>query len=84
MTNIVKEVREQRKMTQTGLSDAVGISRRALVSIEKQQTVPSVDTALRLSKVLGVGVDKLFIDTAVTDTKATNIVFPDGDRKSIV
>lgn len=66
MTNIVKEVREQRKMTQTGLSDAVGISRRALVSIEKQQTVPSVDTALRLSKVLGVGVDKLFIDTAVT------------------
>ena len=80
MTNIVKEVREQRKMTQTGLSDAVGISRRALVSIEKQQTVPSVDTALRLSKVLGVGVDKLFIDTAVTDTKATNIVFPDCIR----
>lgn len=76
MTNIVKEVREQRKMTQTGLSDAVGISRRALVSIEKQQTIPSVDTALRLSEVLGVGVDKLFIESTIANSEAKNITFP--------
>lgn len=62
MPNIVKEVREQKKMTQEELAKAIGISRRALVSIEAQQTSPSVDIALRLSRVLKVDVDKLFID----------------------
>lgn len=59
--NIVKEIREQRQLTQEELANAAGISRRTLVSIETKYSVPSVDTALRLSRVLQVDVDKLFI-----------------------
>jgi DNA (cytosine-5)-methyltransferase 1 len=59
--NIVKEVREQRQLTQEELANTVGISRRTLVSIETKYSVPAVDTALRLSRVLQVDVDKLFI-----------------------
>lgn len=65
MPNIVKEVREQKRITQEELSKLIGISRRALVRIEAQQTTPSVDIALRLSKVLKVDVDKLFIDSSL-------------------
>lgn len=59
--NIIKEVREQRQLTQEELANAVGISRRTLVSIETKHSVPAVDTALRLSRILQVDVDKLFI-----------------------
>lgn len=69
MHNIVKEVREQKRITQEGLSKLIGISRRALVSIEAQQTTPSVDIALRLSKVLKVDVDKLFIDSSLENAE---------------
>lgn len=73
MPNIVKEVREQKRLTQEELSKTIGISRRALVSIEAQQTVPSVDIALRLSKALSVDVDKLFIESSLESTERVNL-----------
>lgn len=76
MANRVKEIREQKRITQTDLANCVGISRRALVSIEKQQTVPSVDTALRLAKVLGVDVDKLFIESSLCATPGDDMEYP--------
>jgi len=61
MINIVKNVREEQKMTQCKLADSIGISRRSLSSIESNKTVPSVDIALRIAQTLNVSVDKLFL-----------------------
>lgn len=61
MINIVKDVREQKKITQSDLAATVGISRRSLSSIEANKTIPSIDIALHISQALNVSVDKLFI-----------------------
>lgn len=74
MANIVKEVREQRHIKQEDLAKLSGISRRSLVSIETKQSVPSVETALRLSRALQVDVDKLFIAEPVIRT--SDLIFP--------
>ncbi len=47
-------------LTQTELSNRVGISRRALSSIEKSIAVPSVDIALKLAITLNTSVEDLF------------------------
>jgi len=76
MSNIVKEVREQRHVNQEDLAKLARISRRSLVSIETKQAVPSVETALRISRALHVDVDKLFIVEPAKDVDASDLVFP--------
>lgn len=59
--NKVKALREERRFTQEELARKAGISRRTLVSIEADKTIPSVDIAMRIAHALTTGVDKLFI-----------------------
>lgn len=59
--NKVKALREERRITQEELARKAGISRRTLVSIEADKTIPSVDIAMRIAHALTTGVDKLFI-----------------------
>ena len=76
MSNIVKEVREQRHVNQEELAKLAGISRRSLVSIETKQAVPSVETALRLSRALQVDVDKLFLVEPAKDVDFAKLLLP--------
>lgn len=80
MKNIVKEVREQREITQDELSKLVGVSRRSLSSIEAQNSVPSVETALKISRALQTDVDKLFIDSSFGEVRSEDISFPSQIR----
>lgn len=60
---MIANVELQRKrlgLTQTELSNKIGISRRALSSIEKSISVPSVDIALKIASVLNTTVENLF------------------------
>lgn len=60
---MISKVEIQRKragLTQTELSNKIGISRRALSSIEKSSSVPSVDIALKIAAVLNTTVEELF------------------------
>lgn len=60
---MIANVELQRKrvgLTQTELSARVGISRRALSSIEKSTAIPSVDIALKLAAILNTTVENLF------------------------
>jgi len=47
-------------LTQQLLADRIGCSRQTIHSIEKGKFVPSVELALKLSKVLNVPVDEIF------------------------
>jgi putative transcriptional regulator len=58
--NSVKEFRTQLGMTQEQLAVRVGLARQSIISIEKGQYLPSIETALRLSAVLQVPVERLF------------------------
>lgn len=64
---MIANVELQRKrigLTQTELSNKVGISRRALSSIEKAVSVPSVDIALKIAAALNTTVEQIFSNDA--------------------
>ena len=60
--NRVKEIRKEKRLTQDEVAKLVGISRKYLSSIETNRANPSVDIALKISQVLTVTVDKVFIN----------------------
>ncbi len=61
---LIAQRRKQRDLSQGELAQRIGLSRQALSSIEKGQSVPGVDVALRLAEVLGCQVEDLFTYSA--------------------
>ncbi len=55
----VKVLRMAAQMTQQQLADAVHVSSRTIISIEKEQYNPSLMLAYRLAEVFGVSVEEL-------------------------
>ncbi len=51
---------EAGEMTQQELAERVGVTRQTILSIERGNYNPSVELALRLARVFGVSVEKLF------------------------
>jgi putative transcriptional regulator len=58
--NRVKELREERGMTQAELAEAVGVSRQSINSIERDRYVPSLQLALTFARVFGLTTDEIF------------------------
>ena len=56
----VRARRDAQGLTQADLAARVGISRQALGAIEAGRSVPAVDVALRIGRVLGSSVEALF------------------------
>lgn len=48
-------------MSQIELAKKVGVSQPVLSRIEKNQSNPSVDLAIKLAQALGVGLDDIFL-----------------------
>ena len=59
MKTLVKELRTRHGMTQQQLADAVSVSSRTIISIEKGQYNPSLMLAYRMAKVFGTSVEEL-------------------------
>lgn len=61
ITNRVAEFRERNgNMSQAALAAAVGVSRQTMVAIEKGHYSPSLESAFRITRLFGVGVDDMF------------------------
>ena len=60
LENILKEVRQNKKMTQEELGDRVGVSRQTIISIEKYKYKPTLELAMKLSMTLKCKIEKLF------------------------
>lgn len=58
--NRLQELRTQHGLTQSQLADMVGVARVSILSIEKGHFIPTIDTALRISKALGIPVEEIF------------------------
>ena len=57
----VKEVREEKRMTQEELAEASGVSRTTIVAIEKGETKNVLaSTLLKLAQAMGVTVSEIF------------------------
>lgn len=60
VTNTVYELRTKQEMTQEELAQAVGVTRQTIISIEKGNYTPSVLLALKVAKVFGEPVERVF------------------------
>ncbi|MFQ3543810.1 helix-turn-helix transcriptional regulator [Halobacillus rhizosphaerae] len=58
--NAVKAIRKEKRLTQDQLAEKVLVTRQTIIAIEKQRYEPSIGTTLKLAKVLGCPVEKLF------------------------
>ena len=56
--NRIKVLRAERDWTQADLADKVGISRQAVISIEKYKYTPSL--AFKIAEAFGVSIDEVF------------------------
>mgnify|MGYP001031183143 CR=1 FL=1 len=61
ITNRVKELREQHgSMSQSALAKEVGVTRQTVIAIEQGKYSPSLESAFRISRVFGVGLEDVF------------------------
>lgn len=60
--NRVRDIRKERGMTQEYLAEAASISRKYLSMVEGQKAEPSITVAIRISDILSVAVDKVFVN----------------------
>ncbi|MCL2377837.1 MAG: helix-turn-helix transcriptional regulator [Defluviitaleaceae bacterium] len=58
--NRIKVLRAERDWTQADLAEKVGISRQAVISIEKYKYTPSLELAFLIAKIFGVDVTDVF------------------------
>lgn len=60
MKNTIHVQRAIHKMTQADLSEAIGVSRQTINSIEKSRYVPSTILSLKIARTFKVAVEELF------------------------
>ncbi|HPA38441.1 MAG TPA: helix-turn-helix transcriptional regulator [Phenylobacterium sp.] len=61
ITNQVSAFRDQHGgMSQAALAEAIGVSRQTVVAIEKGHYSPSLETAFRIARLFGVGLEDVF------------------------
>ena len=58
--NRIKVLRAERNWTQADLAERVGISRQAIISIEKYKYTPSLELAFRIAETFGVSINAVF------------------------
>jgi putative transcriptional regulator len=61
ITNRLRALREAHGgMSQAALGEAVGVTRQTIIAIELGKYSPSLETAFRISRVFGVGIEDVF------------------------
>lgn len=58
--NRLREERAERELTQAGLAELVGVSRKTINTVENGIFVPSTLLALKLARALGCPVEAIF------------------------
>ena len=59
--NRIRELRQQQgSMTQAELGDAIGVTRQTVIAIEQGRYSPSLESAFRIAREFGVGIEDVF------------------------
>lgn len=61
ITNRIRELRAaEGGMTQAELAEAVGVTRQTIIAIEQNRYSPSLESAFRIARVFGAGIEDVF------------------------
>jgi putative transcriptional regulator len=61
ITNRVRELRETHgQISQAALGEAIGVTRQTVIAIEQGRYSPSLESAFRIARLFGVGVEDVF------------------------
>ena len=61
ITNRVKDLREANgQMSQSALAKEIGVTRQTVIAIEQGKYSPSLESAFRIARVFGVGLEDVF------------------------
>lgn len=61
ITNKIKELREKHgSLSQAALAKEIGVTRQTIIAIEQGRYSPSLESAFRISRVFGVGLEDVF------------------------
>jgi putative transcriptional regulator len=60
ITNNVRALRESHGMSQAQLGEAIGVTRQTVIAIEQGRYSPSLESAFRISRQFGVGLEDVF------------------------
>ena len=60
VTNSLQKHRDEKKLTQQSMGDAVGVTRQTIIAIEKGNYTPSVLLALKIAKYFKKPVEDIF------------------------
>lgn len=61
IANRVRELRDKHgHMTQAELGDAIGVTRQTVIAIEQGRYSPSLESAFRIAREFGVGLEEVF------------------------
>jgi putative transcriptional regulator len=58
--NQIRELRAVQNMTQQELADRIGVTRQTVIAIEQDKYSPSLETAFKVARVLGVPLEQCF------------------------
>ncbi|MDI3474453.1 MAG: putative transcriptional regulator [Thermococcaceae archaeon] len=61
MKNRLRELREERGLTQEELAKALGVTRQTIIAIEKGRYDPSLRLAFKIAKFFNVNIEDIFI-----------------------
>ena len=61
MKNIVKDLRQEKGLSQNQLGNLVGVSRQTINSLERGRYNPSIELAFKLSKIFKKNIEEIFI-----------------------
>ena len=58
--NRIKQLRDEKRLTQQDLAAAIGMTRQTIVAIEKGKYSPSLEAAFRIAKTLDAPLEDVF------------------------
>ena len=72
----IKNLREEKNLTQEALADQLGISRQSIISVEKGKCLPSLPLALKISEIFNSTLEDIFLDNKNLSRKEGSNIMP--------
>lgn len=60
--NRIQDLRNEKRLTQQELAEAIEVTRATIIALEKGSYNPSLELAFRIAKYFKIGIDKIFFE----------------------